>query len=159
MSENNFYKIIKTTPYQVLFKLHSISNPSLVKTVNLTNRIPEQVVPMDWALDVFLNEETFELFKKGLITFNDVDGILADAITHGVYFGDGLDFTPATKDDNKLILKEIESGNRARILDAIKTYGDDRVRSVVIANVANLKSGVVQMLENIFKVQLIADGE
>ena len=57
MSENKFFKIIKTTPNQVMFILHSISNPSLSKLIRLTDRIPEQTVPADWALDLFLNEE------------------------------------------------------------------------------------------------------
>ena len=60
MSENKFFKIIKTTPNQVMFILHSISNPSLSKLVRLTDRIPEQTVPADWALDLFLNEENYQ---------------------------------------------------------------------------------------------------
>ena len=59
MSENTFFKIIKTSPNQVMFILHSISNPSLSKLVRLTDRIPEQTVPADWALDLFLNEENY----------------------------------------------------------------------------------------------------
>ena len=64
MSENKFFKIIKTTPNQVMFILHSISNPSLSKLVRLTDRIQEQTVHVDWELDLFLYDENYKLFNK-----------------------------------------------------------------------------------------------
>ena len=159
MSENKFFKIIKTTPNQVMFILHSISNPSLSKLVRLTNRIPEQTVPVDWALDLFLNEENYQLFKSGCVTVNDVDALKAAAIEAGVYFGDELDFTPAKIEDPKEILSIIKTGNRSKILTAIEKYGEDKVKAVVTSNVKDLTSGVIQMLEGIFKIQLTMDVE
>lgn len=159
MSENKFFKIIKTTPNQVMFILHSISNPSLNKLVRLTDRIPEQTVPVDWALDLFLNEENYQLFKKGCITVNDVEALKAAAIEAGVYFGDELDFTPAKVNDTKQILETVKTGNRSKILKAIEQYGEDKVKTVVMSNAKDLTSGVIQMLEGIFKIQLTMDIE
>lgn len=159
MSEDKFFKIIKTTPNQVMFVLHSISNPNLSKIVRLTNRIPEQTVPVDWALDLFLDEDNYRLFKEGLITVNDVKSLTAAAIEAGVYFGDNLDFIPAGKDDSNNILAEIKTGNRNKILNVIKKYGEDKVKAVVLSNVNELTSGVIQMLEGIFKIQLTMDVE
>ncbi len=159
MSENRFFKIIKTTPDQVMFVLHSVNNPSLNKLVRLTDRIPEQTVPVDWALDLFLNEENYQLFKNGCITVNDVQGLTEAAIKAGVYFGAELDFVPAKVEDSKQILAIVKSGTRSKILDAIKTYGEERVKTVVVSNVSELTSGVIQMLEGIFKIQLTMDIE
>lgn len=159
MSENKFFRIIKTTPNQVMFILHSVSNPSLSKLVRLTDRIPEQTVPVDWALDLFLNEENYQLFKKGCITVNDIEALKNAAIEAGVYFGDELDFTPAKVDDMKNILEIIKAGNRAKILKAIEQYGEDKVKTVAMSNVKDLTSGVIQMLEGVFKIQLTMDVE
>ena len=93
------------------------------------------------------------------ITVNDVEALKAAAIEAGVYFGDELDFTPAKVDDTKQILGIVKTGNRSKILKAIEQYGEEKVKTVVMSNAKDLTSGVIQMLEGIFKIQLTMDIE
>lgn len=157
MSENKVFIIKKTTPGSVLFNLSPLSNSTIKREVYLTKRLPQQTLPLDWALGVFLNPEIFAMYKKGLFTFNDNEGIKNAAVEAGVYFGD-LDFEPRKEDPSPKILQVLKSGVRADILKAIATYGDDTVKGVVTANANILTTGVIQMLENHWKIQLTLDG-
>lgn len=158
MSEK-IYKIIKTVPGTVLIAIHPISNQQLTKLIHLTDRIPQQALPMDWALDVFLDSSLFNLYQRGVITFDDNESLLQAAIENNVYFGEALDFTPAAPDRPKKILEILKSGVRSNILSVIDEYGKDVVFDVAKANVNNLTHNVISMLEGIFKIQLVADGE
>ena len=157
MSESKSFIIKKTTPGSVLFKLSPMSNPSISKRIFLTKRLPQQTLPLDWVLGVFLDAEVFNMYRKGLFTFNDNEGAKQAAIDAGVYFGD-LDFTPRKEDPTPQILKVLKSGVRADILKIIKEYGDDFVKGVVGENLNNLTAGVVSMLESHWKIQLTLDG-
>ena len=59
----------------------------------------------------------------------------------------------------KQILEIVKTVNRSKILKAIEQYGEDKVKTVVMNNVKDLTSGVIQMLEGIFKIQLTMDVE
>jgi hypothetical protein len=157
MSENKAFIIKKTTPGSVLFNLSPMSNPSVKRRIFLTKRLPQQTLPLDWALGIFLNSEVFNMYKQGLFTFNDNDAIMQAAVEAGVYFGD-LDFTPRKEDPTPVVLKALRSGVRGDILKVIKEYGDDFVKGVVVENADSLTSGVVSMLENHWKIQLTLDG-
>ena len=56
-------------------------------------------------------------------------------------------------------LKVLKSGVRADILKAIKDYGDDLVKNVVIQHANDLTTGVIGMLENHWHIQLTMDGD
>ena len=43
-------------------------------------------------------------------------------------------------------------------MKVIKEYGDDLVRNVVVKYANDLTTGVIQMLENHWKIQLTMDG-
>ena len=60
--------------------------------------------------------------------------------------------------DEKVILSILVSGNRSKILDAMKEYGDNLVKQVAITHRDELNTGVVNMLENLLKIQLFIDG-
>lgn len=156
---DRIYKLIKTVPNTVLIELHSISNRQLAKKVILTDRIPQQALPLDWALDVFLDASLYDMYRKGYITFDDNDSIVKEAIAANVYFDDALDFTPAKPDKVETILKTLKVGNRSEILKTIDSYGRDSVLSVAQANIDSLTHNVISMLEGIFKIQFTADGE
>lgn len=156
---DRIYKLIKTVPNTVLMELHSISNRQLSKKIILTDRIPQQALPLDWALDIFLDSSLYEMYRRGYITFDDNESILKEAIAANVYFGDALDFTPAKPDQMSVVLKALNGGNRAEILKTIDTYGRDSVFSIAQANVNSLTHNVITMLEGIFKVQFTVDGE
>lgn len=158
MSELKNVIIKKTTPNDVYFTISPLSNTSISKSIYLTNRLPQQNLPIDWALGIFLKEEVYNMFKKGLFTFNDIDGVLKAAIEAGVYFDESLDFKPSTDQDVPAILKILSEGNRSKILSAIDKYGKDKVRDVAIQNANNLTTGVVTMLEGVLGIQLILDG-
>ena len=157
MSEMKTFTIKKTIPGSVLFTLSPLSNQSLRKEIYLTTRLPQQVLPEDWALGIFLDSSLYDMYKKGIFTFNDNKGVVEAARNAGVYFDEVLDFTPA-EDNTGKILKVLKSGVRADILNAIKNYGDDLVKGIVISHANDLTTGVITMLENHWKIQLTMDG-
>lgn len=158
MSEMKTFTIKKTIPGSVLFTLSPLSNQSLRKEIYLTTRMPQQVLPEDWALGIFLDNSLYEMYKKGIFTFSDNKGVVEAARAAGVYFDEVLDFTPAEDNNVGKILKVLKSGVRADILKAITNYGDDLVKDVVITHANDLTTGVITMLENHWHVQLTMDG-
>lgn len=159
MSDTKVFKIKKTTPGNVLFILHPVSNPMLTKEVYLTDRRPFQFLPTDWALGIFMDDGNYRLYKKGMFTFENNDELVKAAYEAGVYFDEQLDFTPVKEDNEKEILAILKSGNRASIDKAIKDFGRDLIIKVAASNVDNLSTGVVRMLESLLKVQLVIDNE
>lgn len=159
MSDQKVFKIKKTTPGNVLFILHPISNPMLTKEIYLTDRRPFQFLPMDWALGIFMDDGNYRLYKKGMFTFENNDELVKAAYEAGVYFDEHLDFIPVKEDNEKEILAILKSGNRASIDKAIKDFGRDLIIKVAASNVDNLSTGVVRMLESLLKVQLVIDNE
>jgi hypothetical protein len=159
MSEIKTFTIKKTVPGSVLFTLSPMSNQALKKEIYLTSRMPQQVLPLDWALGIFLDNSVYSLYKQGIFTFNDNDGIVKAAQEAGVYFDETLDFTPVKEDVTLKILKVLKSGVRADILKTIKDYGDDLVKNVVIQYANDLTTGVIGMLENHWHIQLTMDGD
>lgn len=157
MSELKIFTIKKTIPGSVLFMLSPLSNQSLKKEIYLTSRMPQQILPEDWALGIFLDSSLYDMYKKGIFTFNDNDGVVKAAREAGVYFDEVLDFTP-TEDNTGKILKVLKSGVRSDILNVIKNYGDDLVKDVVIKYANDLTTGVISMLENHWHIQLTMDG-
>jgi hypothetical protein len=99
------------------------------------------------------------MYKQGIFTFNDNNGLVQAAREAGVYFDEVLDFEPAKEDVTPKILKVLKSGVRADILKAIKEYGDDLVKNVVIQHANDLTTGVIGMLENHWHIQLTMDGD
>ena len=159
MSDQKVFKIKKTTPGNVLFILHPISNPMLTKEIYLTDRRPFQFLPMDWALGIFMDDGNYRLYKKGMFTFENNDELVKAAYEAGVYFDEHLDFVPVKEDNEKEILAILKSGNRASIDKAIKDFGRDLIIKVAASNVDNISTGVVRMLESLLKVQLVIDNE
>ena len=159
MSDQKVFKIKKTTPGNVLFILHPVSNPMLTKEIYLTDRRPFQFLPMDWALGIFMDDGNYRLYKKGMFTFENNDELVKAAYEAGVYFDEKLDFTPVKEDNDKEILAILKSGNRASIDKAIKDFGRDLIIKVAASNVDNISTGVVRMLESLLKVQLVIDNE
>lgn len=160
MSETTIkvYRMKKTVPGDVLMVIHPLSNMELSRTIYLTDRNPVQVLPQDWALGIFMDNGNYNMYKQGYITFENNDELVKAAYEAGAYFDEMLDFTPAKENNEQLILTVLKAGNRANINKAIKDYGTDAVKQVAIMNVEGLSTGVVRMLEEIFKVQLVMDG-
>ena len=159
MYETKVFKIKKTTPGNVLFILHPVSNPMLTKEVYLTDRRPFQFLPTDWALGIFMDDGNYRLYKKGMFTFENNDELVKAAYEAGVYFDEQLDFTPVKEDNEKEILAILKSGNRASIDKAIKDFGKEMIIKVAASNVDGLNTGIVRMLESLLKVQLVIDNE
>ena len=152
------FTIKKTVPGSVLFILSPLSNQALKKEIYLTERMPQQILPLDWALGIFLDKDIYSMYKQGIFTFSDNKGIVQAAREAGVYFDEVLDFEPVQDDITPKILKVLKSGVRGDILKTIKEYGDDLVKNVVIQYANDLTTGVVQMLENHWNIQLTMDG-
>lgn len=159
MSEIKVFKIKKTVPGDILFVVHPLSNMQLSRTVYLTDRNPVQVLPLDWALGIFVDNGNYNMYKEGYFTFEDNEAAVKAAYENGAYFDDKLDFTPVRENHEEVIFTVLKSGNRANIENAIKNYGEDQVRNVAIMHVNDLSTGVVKMLEGIFHVQLVVDGD
>lgn len=157
MSDNRNFKLIKVTPNNLFLRIRPLGMNGVERDFFLTNRNPVQVLPMDWALGIFQDSGLFEMYQKGLFTFDDNDAAVQAAYEKGVYFADKLDFTPADPKLAEQVLNTLKSGNRAAILDAIKTHGKTFVQNVAVRNLSDLTQGVVSMLESTLKIQLVVD--
>ena len=164
MSENineapKIFKLQKTVPGNVLFTLHPVSNPALAKEIYLTNRQPSVMLPADWALGVFANDGLYTMYQKGVFTFDNNKALAKLAYDQSLFFSEDLDFTPIESNNVEIIKNILKAGNRKGIEDAIEKYTKERVKEVAISCVKELSMGVVNMLEGIFHVQLVVDGE
>lgn len=153
------FRMKKLVPGDVILAVHPFSNPELKKIVRLTNRNPYQVLPLDWALGIFMDSSNYNLYKQGYITFDHNEELVRAAYEAGAYFDDELDFTPAKEDNEEVIFQMVKGGNRAQLQSAVEKYGRDRVLSIVISRRDELSVAVVSMCESFFKTQLIMDGE
>ena len=161
MSETNtikVYKMKKVIPGDLLIILHPFSNPMISREVFLTDRNPNQMLPLDWALGVFMDNGIYNMYKNGIFTFENNEALVKAAYEAGAYFDEALDFVPVKEDNSKIIFEILSSGNRAKIIKAIDDYGKESVLAVAVDKVESLSTGVVQLLESILKVQLTMDG-
>lgn len=156
MSENKAFIIKKVTPGSVYTIISPMSNPTATRVLELTDRVPQQVLPADWALGFIMNQGNYSLYKNGYVTFDDNDGLSKLAVESGVWF-DSMDFVPAESDQTQKILEILKTGNRANIIDAVDKYGRDAVLAVATYNVEQLTTAVVSMLETLLKAQLVID--
>ena len=164
MSENineapKIFKLQKTVPGNVLFTLHPVSNPALAKEIYLTNRQPSVMLPADWALGIFASDGLYTMYQKGVFTFDNNKALAKLAYDQSLFFSEDLDFTPIDSNNVEIIKNILKTGNRKAIEDAIDKYTQERVKEVAISCVKELSMGVVNMLEGIFHVQLVVDGE
>lgn len=164
MSENineapKIFKLQKTVPGNVLFTLHPVSNPALAKEIYLTNRQPSVMLPADWALGVFASDGLYTMYQKGVFTFDNNKALAKLAYDQSLFFSEDLDFTPIDSNNVEIIKNILKTGNRKAIEDAIEKHTQERVKEVAISCVKELSMGVVNMLEGIFHVQLVVDGE
>ena len=153
------FKLQKTVPGNVLFTLHPVSNPALAKEIYLTNRQPSVMLPADWALGVFASDGLYTMYQKGVFTFDNNKALAKLAYDQSLFFSEDLDFTPIESNNVEIIKNILKTGNRKGIEDAIEKYTKERVKEVAISCVKELSMGVVNMLEGIFHVQLVVDGE
>lgn len=153
------FKLQKTVPGNVLFTLHPVSNPALAKEIYLTNRQPSVMLPADWALGVFASDGLYTMYQKGVFTFDNNKALAKLAYDQSLFFSEDLDFTPIESNNVEIIKNILKTGNRKSIEDAIEKYTKERVKEVAISCVKELSMGVVNMLEGIFHVQLVVDGE
>lgn len=153
------FKLQKTVPGNVLFTLHPVSNPALAKEIYLTNRQPSVMLPADWALGVFASDGLYTMYQKGVFTFDNNKALAKLAYDQSLFFSEDLDFTPIDSNNVEIIKNILKAGNRKGIEDAIEKYSQERVKEVAISCVKELSMGVVNMLEGIFHVQLVVDGE
>ena len=164
MSENineapKIFKLQKTVPGNVLFTLHPVSNPALAKEIYLTNRQPSVMLPADCVLGVFARDGLYTMYQKGVFTFDNNKALAKLAYDQSLFFSEDLDFTPIDSNNVEIIKNILKTGNRKAIEDAIEKYTKERVKEVAISCVKELSMGVVNMLEGIFHVQLVVDGE
>ena len=153
------FKLQKTVPGNVLFTLHPVSNPALAKEIYLTNRQPSVMLPADWALGVFASDGLYTMYQKGVFTFDNNKALAKLAYDQSLFFSEDLDFSPIDSNNVEIIKNILKAGNRKGIEDAIEKYSQERVKEVAISCVKELSMGVVNMLEGIFHVQLVVDGE
>ena len=159
MSEElKFVKLKKVAPGNVLFSIHPASNMQITKEIYLTNRNPVQVLPIDWALGIFVDDAAYSLYRDGVFTFENNEQLVKAAYDAGVYFDDKLDFEPAVENNSDKILTIIKTGRRSEIEACMKNFGKDAVKNVAITHANELSVGVVNILESLLGIQLILDG-
>lgn len=156
MSDIKSFILKKVVPGEVYMAISPMSNPSVSRTVHLTDHAPQQVLPLDWALGVVMDQGNYSLYKKGVITFDNNDALAKAAVENGVWF-DVLDFQPASEDQAAKVLAILKAGNRANIKNAIDRYSKDFVAEVASYHVEELTTAVVTMLETLLQTQLTVD--
>lgn len=157
MSEVKKSFILKKTCAGSVFTIVSpMSNPNVTRVIDLTDRVPQQVLPEDWALGFIMDQGNYSLYKNGYVTFDKNEELAKLAAETGVLFDD-FDFTPAKEDQTSTILAILKTGVRIKIQEAINTYGKDKVRDVAAYNIDNLTTAVVKTLENMLNTQLTID--
>ena len=117
------------------------------------------MLPADWALGVFASDGLYTMYQKGVFTFDNNKALAKLAYDQSLFFSEDLDFTPIDSNNVEIIKNILKTGNRKAIEDAIEKYTQERVKEVAISCVKELSMGVVNMLEGIFHVQLVVDGE
>ncbi len=157
MPEVKQFILIKTTPNDVYFTIPLVSNPAIKREIYLTKKRPQQPLPAEYALSIVADASLYGLYKKGYFTFNDNEGLAKLAYEQGYWFDEKFDFEPASTKDNDLIFSILKVGNRVKIEETIKKYGDDKVKDVAISHLSDLTQNVIQLLEKIFRVQLTMD--
>ena len=157
MSEVKKSFVLKKTCAGSVFTIVSpMSNPNVTRVIDLTDRVPQQILPEDWALGFIMDQGNYSLYKNGYVTFDRNEELTKLAVETGVLFDD-FDFTPAKEDQTSTILAILKTGVRIKIQEAINTYGKDKVRDVAAYNVDNLTTAVVKTLENMLNTQLTID--
>ena len=157
MPEIKQFILIKTTPNNVYFSIPLVSNPAIKREVYLTKQRPQQPLPVEYALSIVADPSLYALYKKGYFTFNDNNALAKMAYEQGYWFDEKWDFEPATTEDSNLIFSILKVGNRTKIEETIKKYGVDKVKDVAVSHLDELTQNVIQMLEKVFKVQLVMD--
>lgn len=154
-TEKSAFTIIKTTPGNVMIKLHAIDNPGFSRLVYLTNRAPRQVLPVNFALDVFADPGNFATYKQGLFTFDDNEAIKQIAIERSYYFDSDYDkLVPAKITQEEDINNIIKSGVRSKVIEACSKYGGELVKQTAINHVSEYTMSVIKMCEDIWHIQL-----
>lgn len=157
--QNKLFTIKKTKPGTVMFKLSPLSQPQISRIIELTDRIPQQTLPLDWCLGIFINQSNFNMYKKGYFTFTDNQAALQAVKNAGMFFDDmELDFKPAEKDITPEILLILKRGVRTEIMSSIEKYGKADIEKVATMHYAELSTSVVTLLENLLHIQLTMDG-
>lgn len=157
MSEVKKSFVLKKTCAGSVFTIVSpMSNPNVTRVIDLTDRVPQQVLPEDWALGFIMDQGNYSLYKNGYVTFDKNEELAKLAAETGVLFDD-FGFTPAKEDQTNTILAILKTGVRIKIQEAINTYGKDKVRDVAAYNIDNLTTAVVKTLENMLNTQLTID--
>lgn len=157
MSEVKKSFVLKKTCAGSVFTIVSpMSNPNVTRVIDLTDRVPQQVLPEDWALGFIMDQGNYSLYKNGYVTFDKNEELAKLAAETGVLFDD-FGFTPAKEDQTSTILAILKTGVRIKIQEAINTYGKDKVRDVAAYNIDNLTTAVVKTLENMLNTQLTID--
>lgn len=157
MSEVKKSFVLKKTCAGSVFTIVSpMSNPNVTRVIDLTDRVPQQILPEDWALGFIMDQGNYSLYKNGYVTFDRNEELTKLAVETGVLFDD-FDFTPAKEDQTSTILAILKTGVRIKIQEAINTYGKDKVRDVAAYNIDNLTTAVVKTLENMLNTQLTID--
>ena len=79
MSEVKKSFVLKKTCAGSVFTIVSpMSNPNVTRIIDLTDRVPQQILPEDWALGFIMDQGNYSLYKNGYVTFdrNEVDFVI-----------------------------------------------------------------------------------
>lgn len=153
----NYYVLTKTRPGDLYITLRPISDTNQMRIIKLTSQMPSTRLPKDWALGVFLDAKVFTFYQKGYFSFGDkTDEIVKAAVDAGVYFGD-KEIKDNSNRQNE-VLKALKEGKRTEIIAFIKK-DPELVALVTRANIGELTTNVVSLVEDQLKIQLTIDGE
>ena len=78
--EKKSFILKKTTAGEVFTYVSPMSNPTVSRVIHLTDRVPQQILPLDWALGFIIDQGNYSLYKKGYVTFDDNDSLAKAAI-------------------------------------------------------------------------------
>ena len=58
------FRMKKLIPGALIITIHPFSHPELSKTIHLTDRNPFQVLPLDWAFGIFMDDGLYSMYKR-----------------------------------------------------------------------------------------------
>lgn len=162
MSEQKIYRITKNIPSDLLLAISPLSNREITKTIYLTRKMPTANIPLDWILGIFLDDGLYSMYKKGYFSFDNDAEIIAAAKEANVFFDEDdlklvINKKPEEKDFSKAILTTLKAGFRPKIEELFDKYDKEMVVSVASMNANQLPYAVIQMIEQKYGIQLIAD--
>lgn len=146
--------------------LENINDISQRRTLVFDARRPTHRVGIDFALSIFIDPDLFDAYKKGMFIIENEQAFYEQAEEQGIYYN----FETNKKDEKvipemayvseKEILESLQSKNTVGLkakLEEATPYLKSQYLYVATANIKNISTGNIQIVEEVLKTILAKD--